>query len=160
VPAFRERGGAGLDWADGIPHRPGAWTFTTTGTSTRAPFPGLSSSEQVNHKGEVAYPNLLLSAAAEHVAAFTIWPMSPGLTRIACEFLFHVTEVSKPGFDPLDAVEFWDLVNRQDWQICESVQDGMQSRGFRGGFYAPMEDPSLDIRRYLEKHLGDLARIA
>jgi Rieske 2Fe-2S family protein len=159
VPAFRERGGAGLDWADGIPHRPGAWTFTTTGTSTRAPFPGLSASEQVNHKGEVAYPNLLLSAAAEHVAAFTLWPMGPERTRIACEFLFHASEVVKPGFDPTDAVEFWDLVNRQDWQICESVQDGMRSRGFRGGFYAPMEDPSLDIRRYLEKHLGDLARI-
>ena len=160
VPAFRDRGGAGLDWADGIPHRPGAWTFTTTGTSRRAPFPGLSASEQVNHKGEVAYPNLLLSAAAEHVAAFTIWPMEPELTRVACEFLFHVTEVTKPAFDPLDAVEFWDLVNRQDWQICESVQDGMRSRGFRGAFYAPMEDPSLDIRRYLEKHLGDLSRIA
>jgi glycine betaine catabolism A len=159
VPAFRERGGAGLDWADGIPHRPGAWTFTTTGTSTRAPFPGLSASEQVNHKGEVAYPNLLLSAAAEHVAAFTLWPMGPELTRIACEFLFHPSEIAQPGFDPLDAVEFWDLVNRQDWAICESVQDGMRSRGFRGGFYAPMEDPSLDIRRYLEKHLGDLARI-
>jgi Rieske 2Fe-2S family protein len=159
VPAFRERGGAGLDWADGIPHRPGAWTFTTTGTSTRAPFPGLSASEQVNHKGEVAYPNLLLSAAAEHVAAFTLWPMGPELTRIACEFLFHPSEIAQPGFDPLDAVEFWDLVNRQDWQICESVQDGMRSRGFRGGFYAPMEDPSLDIRRYLEKHLGDLAQI-
>jgi Rieske 2Fe-2S family protein len=160
VPAFRERGGAGLDWSDGIPHRPGAWTFTTTGTSIRAPFPGLSASEQVNHKGEVAYPNLLLSAAAEHVAAFTIWPMGPELTRIACEFLFHASEVGKPGFDPTDAVDFWDVVNRQDWQICESVQDGMRSRGFRGGFYAPMEDPSLDIRRYLEKHLGDLSRIA
>lgn len=160
VPAFRERGGAGLDWADGIPHRPGAWTFTTTGTSSRAPFPGLSDSERVNHKGEVAYPNLLLSAAAEHVAAFTIWPMTPELTRIACEFLFHVSEIGKPGFDPRDAVEFWDLVNRQDWQICESVQDGMRSRGFLGGFHAPMEDPSLDIRRYLEKHLGDLSRIA
>jgi Rieske 2Fe-2S family protein len=160
VPTFRERGGAGLDWADGIPHRPGAWTFTTSGTSTRAPFPGLSAGEHVNHKGEVAYPNLLLSAAAEHVAAFTIWPMGPELTRIACEFLFHVTEVGKPGFDPADAVDFWDVVNRQDWQICESVQDGMRSRGFRGGFYAPMEDPSLDIRRYLEKHLGDLSRIA
>jgi Rieske 2Fe-2S family protein len=160
VPAFRERGGAGLDWADGIPHRPGAWTFTTSGTSSRAPFPGLSATEQVNHKGEVAYPNLLLSAAAEHVAAFMLWPMGPGLTRIACEFLFHDTEVSKPGFNPSDVVEFWDVVNRQDWQICESVQDGMQSRGFRGGFYAPMEDPSLDIRRYLEKHLGDLSQIA
>jgi glycine betaine catabolism A len=159
VPAFRERGGAGLDWADGIPHRPGAWTFTTTGTSNRAPFPGLSDAEKVNHKGEVAYPNLLLSAAAEHVAAFMIWPMGPDLTRIACEFLFHVTEIAKPGFDPGDVVDFWDVVNRQDWQICESVQDGMRSRGFRGGFYAPMEDPSLDIRRYLEKHLGDLARL-
>ena len=28
VPAFRERGGAGLEWDDGIPHRIGAWTFT------------------------------------------------------------------------------------------------------------------------------------
>jgi Rieske 2Fe-2S family protein len=159
VPAFRERGGAGLDWDDGIPHRPGAWTFTTTGTSTRAPFPGLSAKEKTHHKGEVIYPNLLLSAAAEHVAAFTLWPMSPDLTRIACEFLFHVSETTRTGFDPRDVVDFWNLVNRQDWQICESVQRGMRSRGFRGGFYAPMEDPSLDIRRYLEKHLGDLSRV-
>lgn len=159
VPAFRERGGAGLDWEDGIPHRPGAWTFTTTGTSTRAPFPGLSDKEKTHHKGEIAYPNLLLSVAAEHVAAFTLWPKSPELTRIACEFLFHPTEIAKPDFDPSDVVDFWDMVNRQDWQACESVQQGMRSRGFRGGFYAPMEDPSLDIRRYLEKHLGDLSRV-
>jgi len=159
VPAFRERGGAGLDWANGIPHRSGAWTFTESGTSTRAPFPGLSEQEKTHHNGEVAYPNLLLSAAAEHVAAFTLWPMSPDLTRIACEFLFHVSETTKTGFDPRDVVDFWDVVNRQDWQVCESVQVGMKSRGFRGGFYAPMEDPSLDIRRYLEKHLGDLSRV-
>ena len=63
-------------------------------------------------------------------------------------------------FDPADVVDFWDVVNRQDWQICESVQDGMTSRGFRGGFYSPMEDPSLDIRRYLERHLGDLSQVS
>jgi len=159
VPAFREHGGAGLDWADGIPHRPGAWTFTATGTSARAPFPGLSEKEQTHHKGEIAYPNLLLSVAAEHVAALTLWPKSPDLTRIACEFLFHRSEIDKPGFDPSDVVDFWDIVNRQDWYVCEGVQQGMRSRGFRGGFYAPMEDPSLDIRRYLEKHLGDLSRV-
>ena len=159
VPAFRAQGGAGLDWDDGIPHRPGAWTFTTTGTSSRAPFPGLSEKEKTHHKGEIAYPNLLLSVAAEHVAAFMIWPKGPDLTRIACEFLFHASEIEKPGFDPRDAVEFWDIVNAQDWRICEGVQEGMRSRGFRGAFYAPMEDPSLDIRRYLEKHLGDLSRV-
>jgi Rieske 2Fe-2S family protein len=154
VPAFRQNGGASLEWNDGIPHRPGAWTFTASGTSTRAPFPGLSEREKTHHKGEVVYPNLLLSMAAEHVAAFTLWPMEPGLTRVACDFLFHHSETHKPGFDPEDVVEFWDVVNRQDWERCESVHDGMGSRGFRGAFYAPMEDPSLDIRRYLEKHLG------
>lgn len=159
VPAFREHGGGGLTWDDGIPHRPGAWTFTASGTSTRAPFPGLSETEKTHHKGEVAFPNLLMSFAAEHVAAFTLWPTAPDHTRIACEFLFHVSEVEKPGFDPSDVVDFWDVVNRQDWGICESVQSGMSSRGFRGAFYAPMEDPSLDIRRYLEKHLGDLAHL-
>ncbi len=159
VPAFRERGGAGLDWDDGIPHHVGAWTFTASGTSTRAPFPGLSDKEKTHHKGEVAYPNLLLSLAAEHVAAFVLWPMAPDHTRIACDFLFHVSEVGKPGFDPRDVVDFWDVVNRQDWVVCEGVQLGMQSRGFRGGFYAPMEDPSLDIRRYLERHLGDLSHV-
>ena len=45
VPAFR-RGGAGLEWDDGIPHREGAWTFTMTGTSTRAPFAGLDEAER------------------------------------------------------------------------------------------------------------------
>ena len=159
VPAFREQGGGGLTWDDGIPHREGAWTFTASGTSTRAPFPGLSATEKTHHKGEVIFPNLLMSLAAEHVAAFTLWPMEPGLTRIACDFLFHKSEIAKPGFDPADVVDFWDLVNKQDWGICESVQDGMGSGGFRGAFYAPMEDPSLDIRRYIERHLGDLTRV-
>ena len=159
VPAFREQGGAGLAWEDGIPHRPGAWTFTASGTSTRAPFPGLSEAERTHHKGEIVYPNLLLSAAAEHIAAFTLWPTAPDRTRIACEFLFHESETSKPGFDPSDVVNFWDVVNLQDWRICESVQAGMRSRGFRGAYYAPMEDPSMDIRRYLETHLGDLTAI-
>jgi Rieske 2Fe-2S family protein len=63
--------------------------------------------------------------------------------------------MAKPDFDPSDAVEFWDLVNKQDWAICESVQRGMKSRAFTHGYYAPMEDASLDIRRYIAARLGD-----
>ncbi|MEZ5295362.1 MAG: SRPBCC family protein [Ilumatobacteraceae bacterium] len=44
-----------------------------------------------------------------------------------------------------DAVEFWDVVNRQDWAICESVQRGMSSRAWTGGWFAPMEDDTADI---------------
>ncbi len=78
VPAFKQRGGAELDWERGIPHRDGAWTFTASGTTNRAPFAGLSEDERVRHKGELIYPNLLLSLSAEHVAAFTIRPHAPG----------------------------------------------------------------------------------
>ena len=74
---------------------------------------------------------------------------------MVCEFLFHPAEMARPDFDPSDAVEFWDLVNRQDWAICESVQRGMSSRVFETGYYAPMESWSLDIRRYVGERLGD-----
>jgi len=149
VPAFKQRGGSELDWDRGIPHREGAWTFTASGTSSRAPFATLSDDERTRHKGELIYPNFMLSLSADHVAAFSIWPHGPSKTTILCDFLFHPDEMAKPGFDAGDVADFWDLVNRQDWKICESVQAGMRSRAFRFGYYAPMEDASLDIRRYL-----------
>ena len=152
VPAFR-RGGGDLDWAAGIPHRSGATTFTSTGTTRRAPFPGLSEAERTRHFGELVLPNLMLSLAADHVAAFTLWPRSAGRTTVLCDFLFHPAELARPDFDPSDAAGFWDLVNRQDWSICEQVQDGMGSRRFSVGYLAPMEQPSADIGQYVTARL-------
>jgi glycine betaine catabolism A len=154
VPAFRQQGGAQLDWERGIPHRDGASTFTFSGTSKRGPFPGLSDDEKIRHKGELIYPNFMLSLAADHVAAFMLWPKSAGETHITCNFLFHCDEMRKVDFDPGDTVEFWDLVNRQDWEICKRVQLGMNSRVHKFGYYAPMEDLSADIRRYVTERLG------
>jgi len=155
VPAFR-RGGGDLDWAAGIPHRPGATTFTSTGNTRRAPFPGLSETERTRHFGELVLPNLMLSLSADHVAAFTVWPRSAGQTTVLCDFLFHPAELARPGFDPSDAAGFWDLVNRRDWSICEQVQDGMGSRRFSAGYLAPMEQPSADIGRYVTARLASL----
>jgi Rieske 2Fe-2S family protein len=156
VPEFKQAGGSKLTWDDGIPHREGAYTFTKTGKTSRAPFPGLSEEEKVRHKGELCFPNLMISLACDHVAAFLLWPLGPDRTRIVCSFLFHPSEIAKAGFNPMDAVEFWDLVNRQDWAICERVQKGVSSRVHKFGYYAPMEDPSLDIRNYVAKRLGSI----
>lgn len=149
VPAFRNGGGAQLDWSRGVPHRDGAYTFTTSGTTARRAFPGLDADEQVRHKGELVYPNLFLSAACDHVAAFMLKPRSAERTDITCHFLFEKSEIDKPTFDPADAVDFWDLVNRQDWSVCEAVQNGISARVHEHGYYAPMEDWNLDIRRYV-----------
>jgi Rieske 2Fe-2S family protein len=153
VPAFKKRGGSELDWEGGIPHREGAWTFTASGTTNRSAFPGLTAEEKERHKGQLIYPNLMLSLSADHVAAFTLWPHSPTATTVVCDFLFHPDEIAKGTFDPSDAVDFWDMVNRQDWAVCENVQKGMSSRFFETGFYAPMEDYSMDIRRYLDERM-------
>lgn len=153
VPAFRVGGGSGLDWERGIPQREGTNTFTLSGTTNRAPFAGLNEDEKTRHKGELIYPNLMLSLSMDHAASLTLWPRAPDRTDISCEFLFHPDEMDKPYFDPLDAVEFWDLVNKQDWTICESVQRGMGSRVFESGYYGPMEDLSLDIRNYVKSRI-------
>ena len=154
VPAFGG-GGTDIDWDNGVPHREGAWTFTTTGTTDRAPLPGLDEAERVRHKGELVYPNLMLSASADHVAAFVLLPQAVDRTRIECLLLFHPSAVASPSFDPSDAGDLWDLVNKQDWAICESVQRGMSSRSYTHGWFAPMEDDSADIRRWLLGRLGD-----
>jgi Rieske 2Fe-2S family protein len=154
VPAFRASGGGALDWSRGIAHRDGAYTFTHSGTTTRRPFPGLNEDERTRHKGEVIYPNLFVSLACDHVAAFILEPRGPERTDITCHFLFEPEAMAQGDYDPHDTVEFWDITNRQDWTICESVQRGMQSRMHTHGYYAPMEDFNLDIRRYVTERLG------
>jgi Rieske 2Fe-2S family protein len=155
VPAFRVRGGAALDWENGIPHRPGADTYTLSGSSRRASFPDLNNAEQLNHFGELIYPNLMLSLSRDHVAAFVLQPEASDRTTIDCLVLFHPDEMATPSFDASDAFDFWHMVNLQDWAICERVQRGMASRSFVHGWYAPMEDPSLDIRRWWTAKMGD-----
>jgi Rieske 2Fe-2S family protein len=153
VPSFKDRGGAGLDWLRGVPHRPGAYTFTDSGTTRRRAFRTLNEDEQVRHKGELLYPNLFLSLACDHAAVFILRPRDAGRTDITCHFLFEPFEIEKPDFDPSDVSEFWDLVNRQDWAICETVQEGIGARVHEHGFYAPMEDFNLDIRRYVQERI-------
>ena len=154
VPAFKQQGGAGLDWANGIPHREGAVTFTFSGTTSRAPFDGLDEFEVTRHKGQLIYPNTLISFSSDHIAAFTLLARDPGHTTVVCDFLFDPREMARADFDPSDAVDFWDLVNKQDWDICAAVQRGMSSRSFGSGYYAQMENSSLDIRRYVGSRLG------
>jgi Rieske 2Fe-2S family protein len=147
VPLFRKGGGSELDWENGIPHREGAWTYTMSGTTNRKPFKTLNKFERVRHKGELIYPNLMLSMSAEHGAAFVLWPLSASRTRVECRFLFDPEEMARRDFAPEDAIDFWDITNRQDWAICERVQLGMNSRVHEHGFYAPMEDDSVDMSK-------------
>ena len=53
--------------------------------------------------------------------------------------LFEADTVAQPGFDPSDAVAFWDLTNGQDWHVCELQQRGTRSSSWVAGRYSNAE---------------------
>ena len=85
------------------------------------------------------FPNMLLSLHPDYVMFHTLWPDGPERTRITCEWLFHPDSFDRPGFDPDDAVRFWDETNRQDWHVCELSHAGIASRAYEPGPYSPRE---------------------
>ena len=128
VPAFAG-GGADLAWEDGIPHREGAWTFTMSGT---------------HRPGAVPRPRRRRTGAAQGRAGLPEpAAVAVGRARRGVRAAAHGGRPHRGHLRPAvrarrgreagvrsqsDAGELWDLVNRQDWAICESVQRGMSSR--------------------------------
>ena len=100
------------------------------------------------------FPNMLLSLHPDYVMVHLIWPLSPDRTRIVCDWYFHpdAAGISDPGYNPGDAVEFWDMTNKQDWHVCELSQQGIASRAYQPGPYSPRESiPAAWDREYLSR---------
>jgi Rieske 2Fe-2S family protein len=120
--------------------REGVKTLTMDGTSSRSCFASLSPEERRRVYYYAVLPSMLLNLHPDYVLTFTLWPRAADRTEVVCEWLFHADEVAKPGFDPKDAVEFWDLTNRQDWELSELAQQGIASRGYEPGPYSNREE--------------------
>ena len=83
------------------------------------------------------FPNLLLSMHPDYVMVHQIWPQSAERVTIFCDWLFHPAAFGRPDFYPDDAIEFWDMTNRQDWHVCELSQRGIASRAYQPEPYSP-----------------------
>jgi Rieske 2Fe-2S family protein len=100
-------------------------------------------------------PNMLLSLHPDYVMVHQIWPQSQERTIIYCDWFFHPDAFGRPDFRPNDAIEFWDMTNRQDWHVCELSQQGIASRAYQPGPYSPRESiPAAWDREYL-RALGE-----
>ena len=84
-------------------------------------------------------PNLLLSLHPDYVNYYLVHPIAPDRTRVESEWLFHPETLADRKSDIRDAIEFWDLTNRQDWDIVEQCQRGVASRQYVPGPYSPRE---------------------
>ena len=98
------------------------------------------------------FPNMLLSLHPEYVMVHQLWPQSPARTLIICDWLFHPDAFVSPDFNPQDAIEFWDVTNKQDWHVCELSQQGIASRAYEPGPYSSRESiPAAWDREYLHQ---------
>lgn len=95
-------------------------------------------------------PNLLLSLHPDYVNYYLVHPVAADRTVVESEWLFHadtLADADRAGIG--DAIAFWDVTNRQDWDIIERSQQGVSSRRYVPGPYSPRESvPAAWDREY------------
>ena len=100
------------------------------------------------------FPNMLLSLHPEYVMVHQLWPQSPERTLIECDWFFHPDAFKRSDFKPKDAIEFWDITNKQDWHVCELSQQGIASRAYGQGPYSARESIPAAWDDYYLRHMA------
>jgi Rieske 2Fe-2S family protein len=144
--------GAGLWCGGSMTLAEGVETMATDGGHGRKPIAGVDLRSILYF---LIFPNTLVSLHPDYVMLHTLWPQAPDRTEVVCEWFFEPEEIAREGFDPSDAIGFWDQVNREDWHVCGLTQKGMSSRHFVPGRYTTQEGDvhTFDLmvaERYLE----------
>ena len=126
--------------------RPGVETLSMDGTCPRAFLPGLASDDVRRVYYYAIFPNMLLSLHPDYMLVHTLWPIAPDRTINICEWHFHPDELAQAGLHASDAIEFWDMTNRQDWHVCELSQAGHQLARLHAGSVLESRGSALRIR--------------
>jgi Rieske 2Fe-2S family protein len=137
-----------------MPIAPGH-SLTMSGEACALPVAGRHGPEDSRVFYYSIFPNMLLSLHPDYVMVHQIRPKSPERVLILCDWFFHPQAFDRPDFHPNDAVEFWDMTNRQDWHVCELSQQGIGSRAYQPGPYSPRESIPLAWDREYLRALGE-----
>jgi Rieske 2Fe-2S family protein len=118
--------------------RPGAETLSMSGRSTWPRLaPGAAASDFIHYY--LVYPNFMLGIHPDYLVTHRVWPLAPARSRVECVLFVLPQARAAEDFDATEVLDFWDLTNRQDWALCERVQQGAASRGYVPGPYHPSE---------------------
>ncbi len=155
IPMFR----FGEVWDDktkdsGNPMFEGASSFTPTGSSTLPPFPDLLPDDRCMYYGVFQYPNLLLNLHPDSAMYYILYPNGPSHTTVVSEYLFRPDTIAAPDFAPEPTVDLWDLISKQDWEVCSRAQTGVTSRAFRQGVYPRKDRFLFDFNERYRAEMG------
>jgi Rieske 2Fe-2S family protein len=114
-------------------------SMTMDGKACAQPLAGVAGEDLGLIYYFTVFPTLFLSLHPDYVLAHRVQAISADHTRIVCDWLFHPDQVSRPGFDPQPAIDFWNMTNREDWMVSELSQQGVSSRAYDTGPYSQLE---------------------
>jgi Rieske 2Fe-2S family protein len=123
-------------------------SMTIGGARCAAPFDTLSAEERARVYYYTVFPSAFVSFHPDYVLVHRARALAIDRTRIVCDWYFHPDAIAKPGFDASPAIEFWDLTNRQDWELCENTQRGVASNAWEPGPYSELESQLAAFDRH------------
>ncbi len=130
-------------------------TMSGTGNWVGDVLPGLDDQQRRGVFYFTVSPTMFVSAHPDYVLIHYLDRKSVGRTIVKCDFLFPKKVVERKQFDPADAVDFWDLTNRQDWEVCELSQLGMSEMAYVPGPYSNLESIVAAFDRWYLNALGE-----
>jgi len=124
----------------------GGWMLFADGFQTmsmdgdrhgRPLLPGTSATDARRIYYYILWPNLIVSVHPDYVLTHQAWPDGPERSHVTCELYVERAAVGR--LEVSDALEFWDLTNRQDYHVVELQQRGTASRSWDAGRYSNQE---------------------
>jgi glycine betaine catabolism A len=130
-------------------------SMTIGGERCATPFPDLTDEQRARVYYYTLFPGAFLSFHPDYVLVHRTQPLTIDRSRITCEWYFHPDAIAAPGFDPQPAIAFWDMTNRQDWELCANAHLGVTSRAWQPGPYSELESQLAAFDRQYRRAMGE-----
>lgn len=125
-------------------------SMTIGGERCARPFAALSAHERARVYYYTILPSAFVSLHPDYVLVHRVQALAIDHTRVVCDWYFEREATVAAGFDPQPAIAFWDLTNRQDWELCANAHRGVTSLAWQPGPYTELESQAAAFdREYL-----------
>ena len=138
--------------------RHGAQSWTMDGKPVGVPFPGLTDSDRKT--GQVymtCLPSAFIVAHIDYVRVVRLRPLATEQTELSVEFLFRPETLQDPARDISRAVEFTNIVMKEDADACELNQRGLHAAPHQHGVVMPEEHLIAAFQEWVKAQLAALA---
>jgi len=124
------------------------------GEAYRPVLPGITEDEERKIAYLHIFPHAYLCMASDYVFIATIFPVKADESLVKGYWLFDPDLLASDEAYIEDAVEFWDVTSREDWEACELVQLGNKSRAYKdGGTLTPIDWRVANFKKYVQNEL-------